>query len=261
VIWDREPAQGAEIAPAIPELSAWRDEIRRKALGHLARKPDKPPRVLRILAVVVLVALHAGLLLGLRDAMRQQPAGDELPIRVRWIDLAQPEPALPQPLPLPPPSVRPRTTLPSVVANPPEAPVVPEPATQPPEESVLHLYTRDGSLDIPSDLAQQLERARPQPSFTPQSTQMSAVMVHQRPLKVRPNHFAAVWSASSGSALDDFVTTHLSAKKEFTMPWGSKVVCRSSIFLSLVGGCEWGFPPPHWDPPQPWKPASALDEE
>jgi hypothetical protein len=259
VTWDRESAPGAENAAPTPELSAWRDEIRRNALDHLARKPDKPPRALRILAIVVLVALHAGLLLGLRHAMRQQPAADEAPIRVRWIDLAQPEPALPQPEP--PRSSKPRASLPSFAANPPKASDVPEPATQPPEESQLHLYTRDGGLDIPSDLAQQLERARPQPSFTPQSTQMSAVMVHQRPLKVRPNHFAAVWSASSGSALDDFVATHLSAKKEFTMPWGSKVVCRGSVFLSLVGGCEWGFPPPHWEPPQPWKPASALDEE
>jgi hypothetical protein len=242
------------------ELAAWREEIRRHALAELTRRPAKPPRILRIGALVLLLLVHAVLLIGLRDAMRHGIAADETAIQVSWIDLAQPEPPLPQPPPQPAaaPQLAPSPRQASVPLAAMIAPSVESSVTA---EPAFRAYNPDGSLNIPSDLAQHVARAQPAPSFRAALIETSPAMRHQRPLKVRPNHFAPAW-VSEGSPINDFVMRHLSAEKEFRTPWGSKIVCQGvTVFVMMIGGCAWGFPPPHWSPTQSWKPASVLDEE
>jgi hypothetical protein len=253
---DRNEAANATTA-ANAELAAWREDIRRHALAQLARKPEPPPRSWRIGALAFLFLLHAVMLVGLREAMRLRMVPDETPIHVSWIDLPQPEPSLPQPSAVPAHHSAPSRrfiNVPQTITPPTESPVVGEPE--------FRAYNPDGSVNIPSDLAQQTDRARPEPSFTSDLTDSSTIMRHQRPLKVRPNHFAQTWYTPSDSPLADFVERNLTARKEFRTPWGSKIVCVANpILFAVLGGCAWGFPPPHWEPTVTWKPAGMLDEQ
>ena len=54
-----------------------------QALQRLALEPEKPPRLLRIFAIVLLILLHMGLLVGLREAMRNPRAVAETTVQVR----------------------------------------------------------------------------------------------------------------------------------------------------------------------------------
>ncbi len=238
------------------ELAAWREEIRRHALLGLARQPARPPSLVRIGAFVALLLMYAVLLLGLRDAMRVIPAPQESAIQVTWIDLRQPEPPLPLPEAKPHatslPAMPRRVSAPSPVAM---APSVPAPSTA---EPMLHVYNVDGSVMLPRDFSTRADRDSMQASFVPQSTAPSSIMRPQRPLKVRPNHFARNWQAPPGeSLLGSFVREHLTAQTEFVTPWGTHVKCGLIVFM---GGCSWG-PGPVWMPSQRWQPATELDEE
>jgi hypothetical protein len=97
-----------------------------------------------------------------------------------------------------------------------------------------------------------------QASFVPQSTEASPLMRHQRPLKIRPNHFAQNWQAPPDETLlGAFVREHLTANTQFMTPWGTLVKCGVVV---LMGGCTWG-PPPVRESRPTWQPASALDEQ
>jgi hypothetical protein len=235
------------------ELAAWREEIRRHALAQLARKAAKPPRPVRIGVLVALLVLLAATLIGLRQGMRLQMPVRETAIEIRLIDESQPE-LPPQPVPAPLPSkIIPRV----LTARPMESrhPALPksEPETG---ASALdyRVFNADGSVLLPPEPSHQGMQA----SFIPQSTAASPIMVHQRPLKVRPNHFAQEWQAPAGETLlGAFVREHLTADTQFMTPWGTLMKCGVIV---LVAGCTWG-PPPVWQPTQTWRPATALDEE
>jgi hypothetical protein len=238
------------------DLAAWREEIRRHALLGLARRPVKPPRLLRIGAFVALLLMHVVLLLGLRDAMRVIPKPEESAIQVTWIDLRQPEP------PLPLPEIKPHATglpaTPRHVSAPSPVATGPSGAAPTTAEPVLHVYNVDGSVMLPRDLSTPADHGSMQASFVPQSTAPSPIMRPQRPLKVRPNHFAGNWQAPRGETLlGSFVREHLTAQTEFVMPWGTHVKCGLVV---VVGGCSWG-PGPVWMPTWRWQPATMLDEE
>lgn len=239
------------------DLAAWRLEIRLHALAELARKPAKPPRWVRISVFVALLLLMTISLVGLRHAMRPKISPNEMAIEIRFIDEAPPEvlpEALPEPQPLPARVVV-RTTAarrikPSAAAAQ-TVSTVPEPESAP----SYRIFNPDGSIIIPPAGVNKGMQA----SFVPQSTAASPIMHHQRPLKVRPNHFAGNWQAPDGETiLGSFVREHLTSDTiQFMTPWGTLVKCR---VVAVMGGCSWG-PPPVWQPTQTWRPASALDEE
>jgi hypothetical protein len=130
------------------ELAAWREEIRRHALAGLTRRPVKPPRILRIGALVFLLLVHAVLLMGLRDAMRRPPAAIETTVEVIFLNPDLPEPPLPEPPPSTPhpAAAAPRVTA-RVIAPAPSTPSVPVPA----DTAVAPLlFNTDGSIRLPA---------------------------------------------------------------------------------------------------------------
>jgi hypothetical protein len=241
------------------ELAAWRHEIRLHALAQLACKPAKPPRSVRIGVLVSLLLLLAGSLIGLRHAMQPKIPPRETAIEIVLIDESQPAPS-PGRSPSAPKAMDGREG-PKVAAHPtaqrvepPSTAVQTTSTTSEPASPVYRVFNPDGSVIIPPVGANQGMQA----SFVPQSTQASPIMRHQRPLKVRPNHFAQNWQAPPDETLlGAFVREHLTADTQFMTPWGTLVKCGVIV---LVAGCAWG-PPPVWQPTQTWRPATALDEE
>lgn len=245
------------------ELAAWRWDVRLRAAGRLRRVPMPPLRPLRILALVIVLLVHALLILGLRVAMRKPEFATVIPVQVRLIQ-EYAEPTLPQPAPLPP---RVQTSLsppaPPRVFRPPAqfaTPAAPPAAVEPPP---LHIYNPDGSIDLPRDVTPPKDGMSATFQTPPPAPEAMQIMRHQRPLKVRPNHFAGNWRPpGSGSVLKDFVADHLTFKQEFVLPWGTHVECEE-VFLLLAagGGCGWYTPYRYYVPTEKWKPASTLDEE
>jgi hypothetical protein len=252
--WEDEDA-------ATRELAAWRHEIRLHALSQLANKPAKPPRSVRIGVFVCLFLLLAASLIGLRHATRLKIAPDETAIQILLIDESQPEPpgrspSAPKAMdgregpPLPAKVVA-HTTMAKRVASPSTVAVDTTASESTPSYRV---FNPDGSVILAPVSANQGMQA----SFVPQSTAASPIMHHQRPLKIRPNHFAGNWQAPPDETLlGAFVREHLTADTQFMTPWGTLVKCGVIV---LVAGCTWG-PPPVWQPTQTWRPASALEEE
>jgi len=240
---------------ASPELSAWRVELRLRAIERLQRTPVRPPRWVRLAAVALLLVFHATVLVGLRQAMFASRPRDQPVVQVELIDV-QAEPALPEP-PLRRESA-PRTVRPAPRQPPPRAETVPaEPETLRP-----HLFNPDGSIILPHVV--------PPPSDgmvatfgEPRVSSDIGIMEHKRPLKVRPNHFEPYYAAvHTGSVLNDFVANHLMAEQEFVLPWGTHVKCAEVfMFVAAGGGCGWFTPYPYYVPRERWKPASMLDEE
>jgi len=194
---------------------------------------------------------------------------DEGRIDVRLINAPPPEPQIPEP---PPPPVR-EIEIPRPV-SPRAAPVVralPTPTPAPPapaSDAPLQLVDREGSILLPKDDG---KGDAPAPNaFIAQSTAPSRLMGPHRPLKIRPNYFARAWRAPENENLlgqtlrkaYEFVDENLTAKKEFTTPWGTKIKCQAGfMFVMAMGGCGWGFPPPPGGrPTEHWKPATELDE-
>lgn len=144
-------AAGSDIADSAaagePELAIWREEIRRHALTQLACRPAKPPRFLRISALVFLLSVHAVLLIALRVGMHRSPATNETAVEVRFLDADLPEPQLPVPSTPRPAAVTPRVTARVIAAASPVAP-----AAAPPETAVSpQLFNPDGSIRVPPE--------------------------------------------------------------------------------------------------------------
>ena len=211
--------------------------MRLRAAGRLRRVPMPPLRPLRILALVIVLLVHALLILGLRVAMRKPEFATVIPVQVRLIQ-EYAEPTLPQPAPLPP---RVQTSLsppaPPRVFRPPAqfaTPAAPPAAVEPPP---LHIYNPDGSIDLPRDVTPPKDGMSATFQTPPPAPEAMQIMRHQRPLKVRPNHFAGNWRPpGSGSVLKDFVADHLTFKQEFVLPWGTHVECEEVFLLLAAGG-------------------------
>ena len=237
------------------ELAAWRLDVRLHALAQLARQPAKLPQPARIGILICLLLLLFASLIGLRHAMQPKFSPDESAIEIRLIDELQAEPPLPIPTPQParivaPAAVARRIEPPAAVEQTASTTMEPAPAPAP----SYRVFNPDGSVIIPAAGANQGMQA----SFVPQSTAASPVMQHQRPLKVRPNHFAGNWQAPDGETiLGAFVREHLTADTQFMTPWGTLVKCGVVV---VMGGCTWG-PPPARESRPTWQPASALDEQ
>jgi hypothetical protein len=244
------------------DLAVWRHEIRLQALAHLASQPDKPSRSVRIGVFVVLILVLTASLVGLRRAMRPKISPNEVAIEIRLIEEARPEP--PGRSPSAPKAMDGREGPTRVVTHATAARRIEPPAaapqrvsTVPEPESVpaYRVFNPDGSVIIPPAGANQGMQA----SFVAQSTAPSPLMQHQRPLKVRPNHFAQNWQAPPDETLlGSFVREHLTSDtRQFMTPWGTLVKCGVVV---LIAGCTWG-PPPARESRPTWQPASALDEQ
>ena len=245
--------QDAGCEDDLQSAAAWRDAVREQALTRPAHAPQLPQRWRRW-GWLLALALHLLILAGLRSALREQqhPAEANV-INVQLID-APAEPPMPVPTPAPMPIVQRPSPAPlrrPVVRSPAAPPVVPD---APPE---FHAYNPDGSVDIPEDLAKQLDDAGPRPDFMPLKVAPSPVLNPRRPLKVGPNHFAQYWSGTDGMPLHESVWRYVTASKEFVTPWGGHYGC--SWILILVACAE--IPDKPWNPPQRWQPATQLDEQ
>ncbi len=229
----------------------WQDVVIR---GKEERaSPDRP---LPLWALLVAVAIHVALFFALRGEPLRRANDQSTAISVQLIDAA------PTPAEIPAePQAAPRATTARVLrertpmSEPPIVPAPPAPNSE--AEPALRLFNTDGSIALPSESM---------PATTPSSHDPldaapiaeNTIMVHIRPLKVRPNHFEASWQAThGGNPLDRFVADHLTKSTGvMRMPWGTRVQC---AWIVIVAGCAWG-PPDYWHGDQSWTPATLLDE-
>jgi hypothetical protein len=239
--------------------AAWRDAVREYALTRPVHSTTLPQRWRRW-AWLLAAALHLVMLIGLRATLHMpQRVPEETVITVELIDTAADPPVEPaSPLRDPPPAVR--APPGAIVARPPrrpnpiaapEAPVVPEMPAE------FHAYNPDGSVDVPADLAEQLDRLQPRADFLPLKVAPSPILNPRRPLKLRPNHFAQYWNGTDGMPLHESMWRYVTATKEFVAPWGGHYGC--TWILILVACAD--IPDKPWNPPQVWKPATEFDEQ
>lgn len=255
--------RGSDDTETNDSAEQWLAATRERALRHAHQRPPRAwPRGWKWFAVTIAVLAHVLLALWLRHLMHAPPAFDDGRIEVRLIDAPAPEPELP----VPPVVVRPQAPVASLAPRASKAPAAPAPAA--PQETPsgiqqLSLYNIDGSIIVPPET----KSAVAESAFIPKSTAPSALMLPHRPLKIRPNHFAGVWKSGKSidlfDRLNELIDDHLTAKKEMTTPWGSKIKCEAKyLFIIAVAGCGWGFPPPPGGrPTEHWKPATELDEQ
>ncbi|HEX3124987.1 MAG TPA: hypothetical protein VHQ21_16950 [Rhodanobacteraceae bacterium] len=236
--------------------AAWRDAVRGYALGRPAHAVALPRRWQRW-GWLLAVALHLLILVAMRSNLReQQRLPESSVISVELIDAPAVEPPLPEPsgTPAPPPTTAAR---PSAMPRPPVARLpAPPPAAAAEASPEFHAYNPDGSLDIPGDLAAQLDNAEPRADFIPLKVAPSPILNPRRPLKIRPNHFAQYWNGTDGMPLHESMWRYVTATKEFVAPWGGRYGC--TWILILVACAD--VPDKPWNPPQQWSPATELDE-
>lgn len=247
----------AEAERSRSSVTAWREEVRRRARGRRSHATDHSS-TLRRWAWLCAIALHLLLIVGLRLALRPTAPtmADVDVMQVDLVDSPLPEPALPEPaLPSPPPSIAPKQHSARATSQAPaQTPVAPP--TVEPELAQLRLFNPDGSAMLPDDIAAQLDRARPQPDFIARRYEASPILAVKRPIKVRPNHFEQYWAGTDGMPLHEALFRQLTVAKEFTAPWGGKYACSWILILVACGD----VPDKPWTPPTTWKPATEFDE-
>jgi len=239
-------------------VAGWRDAVREHALTRAAHDPALPPRWRRW-GWLLALALHLLILIGLRSTSRDpQHLPEANVITVEMID-ARGEPPMPEPAVLPAHAAPPALVAPRPTMAPRRVPISRLPAAPvvAPEAPQFHAYNPDGSVDIPDDLASQLDNAGPRPDFIPLRVAPSPILNPRRPLKVRPNHFAQNWSGTDGMPLHESMWRYVTATKEFVTPWGGHYGC--TWILILVACAD--IPDKPWNPPQTWQPATQLDEQ
>lgn len=229
----------------------WREDVRRRALQRRTHEPGRPGGVRRI-AWIAALALHLLLIVVLRIALRRLDGGAPAieVMRVDLIDAPVAEPALPSPAPLP----RPAPLAPTVQRHP-EVPA--ERNADRRDEAQPRLFNPDGTVALPPDIDAQIARARRPPDFVPRRYDPSPLLLTRRPLKVRPNHFAAAWAGTDGKPLSQTIWEPLTFVAEFRAPWGGRYACGWILILVACGD----IPDKPWNPPQTWRPASVLDEQ
>jgi len=239
--------------------AAWREAVRGYALGRPGHAVALPRRWQRW-GWLLAVALHLLILVAMRSSLRErQRAPEALVISVQLID-APAEPPLPEPTQLlrhTPTGPTPTAARPSIAPTrrPPIArlPLPPAAAEASPE---FHAYNPDGSVDMPADLAAQLDNAEPRADFIPLKVAPSPILNPRRPLKIRPNHFAQYWNGTDGMPLHESMWRYVTATKEFVTPWGGHYGC---TWILIMVACA-DIPDKAWNPPQRWLPATELDE-
>jgi hypothetical protein len=227
--------------------SAWLLDVRLRALARRAHDAPVPSRLQRGIWPVVLL-LHLLAVIGLREAMHARPGMHD--DQVLYVDLIAPPPDAPA-LPEPPAMPRAAQTLRAAASSP--APPRAVDATPPAEP---RLFNPDGTALVPDDLAAGIARSQPKPDFVPRSYAPSPLLAAKRPLKVRPNHFAAMWAGSDGKSLPDRMWDKVTFVREFRAPWGGRYACAVILILLACGD----VPDKPWTPPTTWKPATELDE-
>jgi hypothetical protein len=236
------------------EGAAWRAELRLRALERLHQKPARPPRVLRIGALVLLLVLHGAVLVALRDAMFAPRPADLPVVQVELVEFPV-EPALPEPAARQ--SVVAKSFRPTVERHLPQPRFAPSPQ---PDLAQPQLFNPDGSIILPRETQQPSDSMTASFSGPPMSPD-ARIMHHLRPLKVRPNHFEANYRAAS-DPVSEFIADRLTMHQEFVLPWGTHVACAEVLVpVAVLGGCGWFTPYPYYVPVERWKPASVLDEE
>ena len=248
--------------PPPAELAQWRRDVRLRALARRAPAAVRAPlRVWVALACALLLLALARRLL--TPAPPPPTETVSLQIVLRDAPAAAPEPPLSVPPParaLPPLPVSLPVAATRAASNPAEATENAPPPDTP--ASPPHVFNLDGSIDLPRETAPRADALVANFSAPPRSAEALRIMTHQRPLKVRPNHFAANFRAPSGSTLTDFVEDHLTASKSFTLPWGTHVDCKGiGLGVAWLGACGWYTPYKYYVPQAPWRPASVLDEQ
>ncbi len=247
----------------------WRESVRARALAHARAREPRGPRQLRVAAVCAAILLHLFAAVALYLLMRPRLMIDEGRIAVRLLDAAPSEPPMPEPAPVRPgaDAVRVANARHAEIQAPPALPAHVDAAAA--AETSLHLFNADGSVALPREEATWAVTAGRQTGFVSPIIAPSPLLQTRRPVKLRPNHFAAAWRVPEnenllGAALRktaEVVDEKLTARKEFKTPWGSKVKCQASFMLVILAGCGWGFAPKPYEPEEHWKPATVLDEK
>jgi hypothetical protein len=240
-------------------------DVRVRALARRSHDSLLPDRA-RPWAWLIAVASHALLLLLLRTTMREPPPRTDTDIlHVDIADLPVAEPALPEPLQKT--SLR-ASGVPAEVAldaPPMMQPRVTEPVDQAqlPDAALPKLFNPDGIAIIPDEIADARQQG-PRRGFV-QTIEPSPLLQSKRPLKVRPNHFAASWVNNDAEPLDERLWRKLVLEKELKAPWGTSYRCAMAVLavttrgLGPALGCS-EVPKKAWTPPQTWKPATELEE-
>jgi hypothetical protein len=245
-----------EAAAAEQESIAWCEDVRVRARRRRSHEPGHASSR-RHWAWLLAIAMHLTLVIALRQALRAPDTADSSVMQVHLIDLPSTEPALPEPVPIPPRvTSRPATSRQQPVPTTPIAPFEPPAAAALDEQPTLRLFNPDGSAQLPDDFITQVDRARAQPDFIPRKYEPSPLLQAKRPLKVRPNHFARYWAGTDGMQLHEAMWQHLTVTKEFTAPWGGRYACAWILILVACGD----VPDKPWNPPTTWKPATEQDE-
>jgi hypothetical protein len=240
------------------------NEIRVRALARRSHDPLLPERARRWGWLIAIVS-HALLLVLLRATMRAPPPSVDTDIlHVDIADTPLPEPALPEP-PLKASLRAPRTHE--------DAPAAPRgarrPATEPADQlpsadaATPRPFNRDGLAIIPDEAADARQK-KPQRGFA-QTIEPTPLLQSWRPLKVRPNHFAASWVDEDAQPLHERFFRQLVFERELKAPWGTSYRCAMAVLVVTASGlgpalgCS-EIPKKAWTPPQTWKPAIELDE-
>jgi len=234
---------------SISRTQHWRDDVRRRALARRLLEAERSPRLRRIAWLAALI-VHLLLIVALRISLHRPTAvsTDEV-LRVDLIEgPSAPPPASPAPsqrLAAPAPNAR-RPTPSPTDSEPLAADSTPQP----------HLLDPDGNALLPRDIEAQIQRMHPRPDFIPRHFDPSPLLLAQRPLKVRPNHFAASWAGTDGQPLSRSIWQPLTFVTKFTAPWGGRYACGWILILVACGD----VPDKPWSAPQTWRPAGVLDE-
>lgn len=249
-------APGPPLLPAgesARSAALWQSDVRVRALERRSHRPWWARR-LRVFAWFAVLVAHVLGYVVLRQMPEMRPSERESFLQVELLDAAPAPPPMPEPVPRSPKPLaaeNPARAAPRIPAPPAAAPAAPSVEAEPPV-----LFNRDGSANVPDDLAEQLDRARPRPNFIPFVVEPSPILADKRPLKVRPNHFARYWNGTDGKPLHETVWKYVTATKEFDVPWGGRWACTLVLVVVACGD----VPRKPWSPPQTWKPATELDE-
>jgi len=130
-------------------VAEWRSDVRVRALARLGATNAWPPRRWRVIAILLLLLLHLGVLVNLRHPLRATLTRAQTTVEIRLI------PDLPQepPLPDPPPLKNLHVTA-NVPREKPARQLSPPARTAVAPAEPLRLFNPDGSVQLPPEKPQ-----------------------------------------------------------------------------------------------------------